>query len=77
VGAALKEAYSASFKTVYLVTIAFGCLAILASSLTKDVDGMLNDQVARKLRGVSKKQPDPKDGFEDVHEMQSDPKMVA
>lgn len=77
VDAALKDAYSASFKTVYLVTIAFGCLAILASFFTINVDGVLNEQVARKLRGVSKEAPKPKDGVEEVHDMHSDPKIAA
>lgn len=32
------QAYEVSFKTVYLCTIAFGCLALLAASLVKETD---------------------------------------
>ncbi|KAI9718535.1 MAG: hypothetical protein M1812_003986 [Candelaria pacifica] len=48
----LKTAYSQSFKIVYLTSIAFGGCAIVAACFAKDVDTLMTDQVARRLRGV-------------------------
>src|SRR6185437_5736776 len=48
---AVKVAYSQAFKTVYLTSIAFGGLAIIAALFITSVDGLLTDFVARKIRG--------------------------
>lgn len=52
VGDAIKVAYSQAFKTVYLTSIAFGGLAVIAALFITSIDGLLTDFVARKIRGV-------------------------
>jgi len=52
VGDAVKTAYSSSFSTVYLVSIAFGGAAILASIFTKDIDQYMTNYVSRRINGV-------------------------
>lgn len=47
----LPGAFAKAFKTVYLSSLAFGGLAIIASLLTKDATPYLTDEVARKLQG--------------------------
>jgi len=61
VGDAVKVAYSQAFKTIYLTSIAFGGLAIIAALFITSVDGLLTDFVARKIRGVGTKHVDPVD----------------
>ncbi|KAE8146978.1 siderophore iron transporter [Aspergillus avenaceus] len=48
---AVKTAYSESFRTVFLVTIAFGGLSVMAAVCTVSVDSKLNNEVAAKLGG--------------------------
>jgi MFS family permease len=48
---AYKIAYSDSFRTVYLASIAFGVLAIAASLFTHNMEDKFNNDVARKLHG--------------------------
>lgn len=51
---ATKYAYQRSFEVVYLVSLAFGLLCIIAS-LTIDgekLDAAMTDQIARKIQGV-------------------------
>ena len=55
VEAALKVAYAQAFKTVYLTSIAFGGLAIIAALFTTSVDDLMTDFVARKIQGVDTK----------------------
>ena len=55
VGGALQDAYYAAFKTVYLVSITFGGLAILAALFSKNIDELMTGQVARKMRGIGAK----------------------
>ncbi|KAJ9310837.1 hypothetical protein DTO271D3_8880 [Paecilomyces variotii] len=52
VGEATKTAYSLSFKTVYLTSIAFGGLAIIAAFFTRSIDDKMTSEVAQKLRGT-------------------------
>lgn len=52
VGDAVKTAYSASYGTVYLASIAFGCIAVLASIFTKDIDQYLTNYVSRRINGT-------------------------
>jgi hypothetical protein len=61
VGDAVKTAYSQAFKTVYLTSIAFGGMAIIAALFVTSIDNLLTDFVARKIRGVETKHVDPVD----------------
>jgi hypothetical protein len=54
-GAAVKDAYAASFRTVYLCTLPFGALLILAAILSPNVEQYLTDEVARKMHGRNEK----------------------
>ncbi len=55
-GVTLKEAYSESFKIVFLATIPFGVVALVAAFFAKDIDSRLTHDVVRRLdaRGKSK-----------------------
>lgn len=44
-----KAAYSKSFQTVFLASIAFGAIAFIASFWAPNLDGMLTTEVLRKL----------------------------
>jgi hypothetical protein len=55
VGDAIKVAYSQAFKTVYLTSIAFGGLSIIAALFITSIDDLMTDFVARKIRGVETK----------------------
>ncbi|KAF1916634.1 fungal trichothecene efflux pump [Ampelomyces quisqualis] len=46
---AVKDAYTLSFRTVYLCTLPFGVLLIIAASLSPNVEHYLTDEVARKM----------------------------
>lgn len=48
---ASKSAYSQAYTTVFLVSIAFGGLAIIAALASVSVDDKLNNKVAAKLAG--------------------------
>jgi len=52
VGEAMKTADSQAFKTVYLTSIAFGGLSIIAALCASNVDEKLTNNVARKFRGT-------------------------
>lgn len=49
---AVKTAYSESFRTVFLASIAFGGLAVVAALFSVNVDKELNNAVAAKLAGT-------------------------
>ena len=51
-GDAMKTASAEAFQTVYLTSIAFGGLAIVAAFFTSSIDDLLTDHVARKLRNT-------------------------
>jgi hypothetical protein len=55
VGNAVKAAYAQAFKTVYLTSIAFGGLAIIAALFITSIDDLMTDFVARKIQGVDAK----------------------
>lgn len=57
VSSASQDAYVASFKTVYLVTIAFGVLACIAALFSQNIDDKLTDQVARRMGGIKRHTP--------------------
>jgi hypothetical protein len=50
-GVAVKEAYALSFRTVYLCTLPFGVLLIVAGCFSPNVERYLTDEVARKMGG--------------------------
>jgi hypothetical protein len=50
-GAAVKDAYAMTFRTVYLCTLPFGALLIAAALFSPNVEQYLTDEVARKMHG--------------------------
>lgn len=52
VGDGVKLAYTHSFSTVYLASIAFGGLAIIATLFTSDIDHFLTNYVSRRINGT-------------------------
>lgn len=53
VGHAVKHAYSMSFRTVFLCTLPFGAIILVAAIMSPNVEDYLTDDVARKLQGKS------------------------
>ncbi|TPR06761.1 PAS domain family protein [Aspergillus niger] len=49
---AVKTAYSQSFRTVFLASIAFGGLSVIAACFAEGVDGRFTGDVAARLKGV-------------------------
>jgi hypothetical protein len=70
VSGALQDAYAASFKTVYLVSITFGGLACIAALFSQNIDDKLTGQVARKMRGIGRSRA--VDGDEDMEKTSYD-----
>lgn len=58
-GAAVKEAYAMTFKVVYLCTLPFGALLIIAALLSPNVEQYLTDEVARKMHKSGEKAEEP------------------
>ncbi|KAF3009713.1 hypothetical protein E8E13_008921 [Curvularia kusanoi] len=52
VNAAVKYAYARSYQTVYLCTLPFGALLIIAALFSPNVEQYLTDEVARKLHAT-------------------------
>ena len=52
VGGAVKHAYATSFRTVFLCTLPFGFLILIAALMSPNVEDYLTDDVARKLHGT-------------------------
>jgi Na+-transporting NADH:ubiquinone oxidoreductase subunit NqrE len=52
VGHAVKHAYAMSFQTVFLCTLPFGFLILVAAVISPNVEDYLTDDVARKLHGT-------------------------
>jgi hypothetical protein len=50
VGHAVKQAYSMSFRTVFLATLPFGAILLVSAYFTPNVEEYLTDDVARKLQ---------------------------
>ena len=46
-----KNAYALSLRTVWLFTLGFGAITIIAAFFTPNMTDYLNDEVARKLQG--------------------------
>jgi hypothetical protein len=55
-GAAVKDAYAVSFRTVYLCTLPFGAMLIVAALLSPNVEQYLTDEVARKMHNQGEKE---------------------
>lgn len=53
VGHAVKHAYAMSFRTVFLCTLPFGVIIIVAALMSPNVEDYLTGDVARKLQGKS------------------------
>lgn len=53
VGHAVKHAYSLSFRTVFLCTLPFGAILLVAAIISPNVEDYMTDDVARKLQGKS------------------------
>jgi hypothetical protein len=51
VGHAVKRAYSMSFRTVFLCTLPFGAIILVAAIISPNVEDYLTDDVARRLQG--------------------------
>lgn len=54
-GEQVKHAYSLAFRTVFLCTLPFGVLLLIAAVLSPNVEEYLTDEVARKLHGDQEK----------------------
>jgi MFS family permease len=50
-GAAVKDAYALSFRTVFLCTLPFGALLMVAALFSPNVEQCLTNEVARKMHG--------------------------
>lgn len=48
-GTAIKAAYSDAFKIVFLATIPFGIVALIAAFFARDIDSRLTHNVVRRL----------------------------
>ena len=55
VAAQVKHAYSLAFRTVFLCTLPFGVLLLIAAVNSPNVETYLTDEVARKLHGNGEK----------------------
>lgn len=53
VGHAVKHAYSMSFRTVFLCTLPFGAIILVAALISPNIEDYLTDDVARRLQGKS------------------------
>jgi hypothetical protein len=48
---AVKHAYAKSFRTVFLCTLPFGAIILVAAIISPNVEDYLTDDVARRLQG--------------------------
>jgi len=55
---AVQAAYTLSFRTVYLCTLPFGILLIVAAILSPNVEQYLTDEVARKMHNKADEKSD-------------------
>ena len=51
VGHAVKQAYSLAFRTVFLCTLPFGAILLVAAIISPNVEDYMTDDVARRLQG--------------------------
>lgn len=57
VGHAVKHAYALSFRTLFLATLPFGVILLIAAVICPNVEDYLTDEVARKLQSKELSQP--------------------
>ncbi|CAK7214682.1 hypothetical protein SBRCBS47491_002235 [Sporothrix bragantina] len=57
----VKTAYASSFKTVYLTSLAFAAIAVIAAFFTADIDKQMNNYVSRRIGGTVATTDVPKD----------------
>ena len=57
---AAKQAYSLSYRTVFLCTLPFGAILLVASVLSPNVEDYLTNEVARKLHAPGEEKPEVK-----------------
>lgn len=57
---AYRHAYSDAYRTIFLVSLAFGGLGIICSFFIPDIDALLGDKVAATLKGRDKDSHDTK-----------------
>ncbi|KAF2465359.1 fungal trichothecene efflux pump [Lindgomyces ingoldianus] len=55
----VKHAYSLAFRTVFLCTLPFGVLLLIAAVISPNVEDYLTDEVARKLHGAGIEKNEP------------------
>ena len=69
VGHAVKHAYAMSFRTVFLCTLPFGFLILIAAVISPNIEEYLTDDVARKLHGsgIAETQADGTEKIEHLH----------
>jgi len=58
VGDAVKHAYSLAFRTVFLCTLPFGAMLLVAAVLSPNVEKYLTNEVARKLHNGKNEKPE-------------------
>lgn len=52
IGHAVKHSYSLAFQSVFLCTLSFGVIILIATVMAPNVEDYLTDEVARKLHGL-------------------------
>lgn len=57
---AYRFAYADAYRTIFLVSLAFGGLAIIASLFIPDIDSLMGEKVAATLKGRDKNSDDLK-----------------
>jgi hypothetical protein len=67
VGHAVKHAYAMSFRTVFLCTLPFGFLILIAAVISPNVEDYLTDDVARRLHGTGVAEAPANDGEKMEH----------
>jgi hypothetical protein len=70
---AAKVAYSRSYTTVFLCTLPFGAILLVASVFAPNVEDYLTDEVARRLHMPGEEKPEvtKKDFFEEDQEIEA------
>lgn len=72
---ALRSAYQKSFETVYLVTLAFGIISVVAAFFSPSIESLYTDEVMRQLHQAGAKRgqspdSDAEQGYVEKHDVQ-------
>ncbi|KAJ6005146.1 hypothetical protein N7451_003090 [Penicillium sp. IBT 35674x] len=62
---ATKSGYARSFKTVFLITLPFGAIMLVAAMLTPNVEQYLTSEIARKMHNPRTQESVSKQGISD------------